>query len=105
MSVGSKLVWFLPIVALIVALLDMPYGYYQVLRVVVFCVSVYLAYESSENGNAAWTWTLVGVAILYNPIFRMHLGAEVWTIINVISIGLFAAHMWHFYRRPSERRN
>lgn len=105
MSETPKLVWLLTIGALAVALLEMPYGYYQILRVLVFCVSAYLAYQSKEAGATAWTWIFAGVAIIYNPIFKVHLGAEIWPIANLVTIGILAGHLWHTskQRLPSDQ--
>ena len=94
-----KFVWLVPMVALVVALLEMPYGYYQLLRVLVFCVAVYLAYRSIQGSNTGWAWILGGLAIVYNPFIRLHLGADIWPIVNVVTIGILAAHMWHSIRR------
>ena len=96
-------VWLVPIAALGVALLEMPYGYYQLLRVLVFCVSCYLAYRSHEDQEQGWTWLLAGLAITYNPIVKLHLGAEVWPFVNVGTILLLAVHLLHVRRMGNSR--
>lgn len=88
----SKLVWLVPIAALGGALLDMPYGYYQLLRVLVFCATAYLAFESHKRGDVAWAWALGATAIVYNPFFKLALGREIWTMVNIATIVLFIAH-------------
>lgn len=88
-------VWVIPIVALGVALLDLPYGYYQLLRVLVFCLSCYLAYQSRLAQESAWTWVFAGLAITYNPIVKLHLGSEIWPFVNGATILLLAIHFMH----------
>lgn len=72
--------------------MDMPYGYYQLLRVLVFCVTGYLALESHRRGYVAWAWALGGTAIVYNPFFKLALGQELWTMVNIATIVVFISH-------------
>ena len=92
-----KLVWLIPTVALGVALFDMPYGYYGLLSLLVCGVCLYLAVQE-RNGGSGWAWILGGCALLYNPIFKIHLGREIWPLVNVATIALLAAHLWRSSR-------
>jgi hypothetical protein len=83
-----------PIAALAAALMDLPYGYYVLLRLLVCGICIYLAVRELEIGRTGWVWILGGCAVLYNPIFRIHLNREIWSIVNVVTIGLLAVHMW-----------
>lgn len=84
--------------ALAVALLELPYGYYTLLRLLVCGVCIYLATQEVQVGRTGWAWVLGGVAVLYNPIFRIHLNREIWSIVNVATIGLLAVHMRSVWR-------
>ena len=88
----SKVVWLVPIAALGAALLAMPYGYYQLLRVLVFCATAYLAFESQRNGDVTWAWALGGISIVYNPFFKLSLGRDLWMMVNIATIVIFIAH-------------
>jgi hypothetical protein len=94
MKVGLKLVWLIPMAALAVALLDMPYGYYGLLRVLVCGACAYLAAQDANHGKAEWAWVLGGCAVLYNPIFKIPLGRELWAAVNVATILMLGLHMW-----------
>lgn len=94
----AKLIWLIPMMALAVALLDLPYGYYVLLRLLVCGICIYLAMQDAYAGRAGWAWVLGGVAVLYNPIFRIHLNREIWSIVNVGTIAFLAAHMWSVWR-------
>lgn len=72
------------ILMLLWALTDHPYGYYQILRWVVMGVTGYIAYLSYEQGKVVWTWTMVIIALLFNPVFPLYLGREMWMFIDLI---------------------
>lgn len=75
---------------LFVALFDgLPYGYFTFLRFVVCAVGVYLAYKIYEdNRESLSVWIFAGIAVLFNPIFIIHLERNTWTIIDLI-IGIY----------------
>ena len=76
------------ILALSLALLPLPYGYYILLRVGMCGVLAYLAYTASQSNEQGLTWILGIIAVIYNPFAPLHLGREVWTVINFVTIGL-----------------
>ena len=67
---------------------DNPYGYYILLRWVCCGLFAYLAFQAVEQEKQAWVWALGITALLYNPIFRVHLNRDLWSIINVVTIGI-----------------
>lgn len=87
-------VWLVPISLLLIALLDMPYGYYQLLRVLIFCTSVYIAVQERGRDNEGWFWAFVACALVYNPVVKLSLGKEIWPVVNVATIILFSVHFW-----------
>lgn len=89
----TKAIWLVPVAALAVALTEMPYGYYQLLRIGIFCLSLFLAHAEHENPQRIWMWAFIALAITYNPIFRMPLGRDVWVLVNLATIALLLAHM------------
>lgn len=86
-------IWFGPILLLMIALSDMPYGYYQLLRVITFCASVYIAIQEKERSDF-WFWAFTACALTYNPIFRLSLGREIWSLVNALTIVLYGIHFW-----------
>ena len=85
-------IWLVPIALLLTALLDMPYGYYQLLRVYIFCSSVYLAVQQNKSKQDIWFWGLVACALTYNPIIKLSLGKEIWPIVNVATAIFYIGH-------------
>jgi len=64
-----------------------PYGYYTLLHWVCCGTLIYLAYQAINLKRQTWVWILGITALVYNPIFRLHLNRELWSAINIITIG------------------
>lgn len=72
-------------VILLGCLIDgLPYGYFQILRWVVFGVCGYRAYLAYTMNNKTWLWILGCSAVLFNPIAPIHLDREIWAVLDVI---------------------
>ena len=90
-------------VALLGALRDWPYGYYQLLRFVICSVSVYVAYMA-YNWQKLWATYLFGfIALLFNPLVPIHLSRELWRPIDFACALLFGA-LAFVLKMPTERR-
>ena len=85
--------------ALLIALLEMPYGYYQLLRVGICISSGILAYRAFEKQKSELGFAFVASALIYNPIAPLALGREIWTVVNIATIGIL---IWSYV---SLRRN
>lgn len=68
---------------LFLALADLPYGYYTLLRLFVCAVGAYGAYLAYMAKQQGWTWTLGALAVLFNPIIPVYLEREIWAPIDV----------------------
>lgn len=103
--IGARLpapVWIAPLVLLLLALGPWPYGYYTFLRLVVCASALYAAFVLLSGGKSPWLgWIFVGLAILYNPIFRVHLDRETWSLINLASAAPYALLGWVSRREGS----
>jgi len=67
-----------------------PYGYYIVLRFAICGILIYLAFRARELEKSTWIWLFAISAIVYNPLIRVHLTREIWSVVNVATIVLFA---------------
>lgn len=65
-----------------------PYGYYILLRWICCAVFVYLAIQAWEMEKQGWIWIFGITAAIYNPIIRVHSTREMWSIVNLVTIGL-----------------
>ena len=71
-----------------------PYAYYVIMRWVCCAVFVYLAVRAWEMEKIGWVWGLGVTAAMYNPILRVPTNREVWSIVNLVSIGLAIASIF-----------
>lgn len=67
----------------LVCLLDMPYGYFQLVRFLGLVGFAILAYNNYQK-NQTWFVIWLASAILINPIFKISLGRNIWNIVDVI---------------------
>jgi len=73
-------------------LADMPYAYYQFVRFVGLVGFAILAYQASQEGRQTEMIIYGGLALLFQPFFKIALGREIWNIVDVIvGIGLIAS--------------
>jgi len=76
-------------VFLFLALLNgWPYGFFTLLRFVVFVATAYIAWLAYEQQKAKWVWIFGFLAVLFNPFIVIHLNRELWSFIDVI-VGVF----------------
>jgi hypothetical protein len=60
---------------------DWPYGFYQLLRIVVTGTAIYVVVQTL-NHRQYWSWLMGGIAILFNPILPITLKKEEWQPID-----------------------
>jgi hypothetical protein len=81
-----------------------PYGYFILLRWVCCAVFAGLAFQAFARDKQGWGWVLGITAVIYNPIIRVHLTREQWSIINVLTIGIAVASIFALTLR-ADRNN
>jgi hypothetical protein len=70
-------------------LLDMPYGYYQFVRLAALVGFAILAYQALQSGKQTEMLVYIGLALLFQPFLKVALGRQLWNIVDVIvGIGL-----------------
>ena len=76
----------------LLCLLDMPYGYFQIVRFAALVGFAILAYNANEQGNKREVIIYVCLAILFQPLIKIALGRQLWNIMDVIvGIGLIVS--------------
>ena len=73
---------------LLLATLPMPYGYYTLLRLVACGFFAWAATISFERKILYLPWAFSILALLFNPVIKIHLPKELWTVIDIVS-GIF----------------
>lgn len=79
-------------ILLFLCLLDMPYGYYQFVRFVALIGFGILVYKANEQNQKTEMIIYGGLALLFQPFFKIALGREVWNIVDlIVGIGLIGS--------------
>lgn len=75
----------------LLCLLDMPYGYFQIVRFAGLVGFGILAFQANETKQKEMAIIFIGLALLFQPFFKIALGRQIWNIVDVIvSIFLIA---------------
>lgn len=73
-------------------LLDLPYGYYELVRFLALVGFGLLAYKSYEEDKQTETIVFVCLAVLFQPLLKISLGRDLWNFVDVIvGIGLLVS--------------
>ena len=72
-----------------ICLADMPYGFYQFVRLAGLIGFAFLAYQANQQGRQTEMIIYGGLALLFQPFFKIALGRQMWNIVDVVvGIGL-----------------
>jgi hypothetical protein len=86
-------------ILLFLCLADMPYGFYQFVRFAGLIGFAILAYQANQQGRQTEMIIYGGLALLFQPFFKIALGRELWNIVDVlIGIGLIIS----IFMKPKE---
>lgn len=78
---------------------DMPYGYYQFVRFAGLLGFALIAYNAYEKGRQTEMIIYIGLALLFQPFFKIALGRQMWNIVDlVVVIGLLIS----IFMKPKE---
>ncbi len=69
---------------LILCLLDLPYVYYNILRWVMAIACFNLASDQHEKNHFGGWFFFVATAILFNPLYEVHLTRLLWNVIDIM---------------------
>lgn len=78
-------------VAMILAIFDLPYGYYTILRFSVLLGGGYIVYMlyTIDGFENLYIFILIGMIFLWNPIFPIYMEKSSWLVFNMIGAGVF----------------
>lgn len=83
----------------VAALTDLPYGYYQILRLAVTAYAAWIAIVSHSQQRVTWAWTFGFLALLYNPFIKITLDRDTWGLVNIVTSGIILIEFWKFRDR------
>jgi len=89
-------------ILLFLCLLNMPYGFYQLVRFIALIGFAFLAYQSHKKAKQTEMIIYGSLALLFQPFLKLSLGRELWNIVDVIvGIGLIISFIWERHNRKS----
>jgi hypothetical protein len=62
----------------------MPYDFYMLVRFIALIGFAILAYQALQDGRQTELIIYVLLALLFQPIYKISLGRELWNVIDVI---------------------
>ena len=68
-----------------VAVADLPYGFYVLLRWIVCATATALAFDFFRLRIIGWVWGIGILAVLFNPLVPIHFNRETWRILDVLA--------------------
>lgn len=68
---------------LFVGAAPLPYGYYTLLRLVATGVFVWAAFIVYERNHKSLPWVYGVLALLFNPLIKIHLPKELWAVLDI----------------------
>lgn len=84
---------------LFICIFDMPYGYYQFVRFAGLIGFAVLAYQANQQDKQTEMIIYAGLALLFQPFFKIALGRQMWNIVDVVvGIGLLIS----IFMKPKE---
>ena len=95
--------WLKVIIAilLLLCLMDMPYGFYELVRFGAAAAFAYLSYDYFKSKNDGLGFIFAALALLFQPFFKIALGRVIWNAIDVIvAVGLIYLIVKAFKRKP-----
>tara|TARA_R110002050_G_scaffold152195_4_gene279609 strand:+ start:11190 stop:11483 length:294 start_codon:yes stop_codon:yes gene_type:complete len=70
-------------------LLNMPYGYYELIRFIAFVGFGFLGYKANQEDKSEQVFIYIALALLFQPFYKIALGREIWNMVDVVvGIGL-----------------
>ncbi len=79
-------------ILLFICLLDMPYGFYQLVRFIALIGFGYLAFHAKQRNHLNEAFVYASLALLFQPLLKITLGRTLWEIVDVVvGIGLITS--------------
>jgi hypothetical protein len=91
----DKAKFLLPTAMSLIALADLPYGYYQLLRIVVTLCACWVAYDLWKQSRQIWAILFSFIAVISNPFFKIHMERGTHAILNVVISVIFLSAFWN----------
>ena len=101
-NINKNIVILISVIFLLLAMLEgWAYGFFTLLRCVVFGTSAYLTWLAYTCEKESWSWIFGFIALLFNPIIPIHLYRELWVVIDLL-VAVFLIISIFTFKLPEE---
>ena len=83
-----NLIRFILAILLFICLLDMPYGYFQLVRYLAMIGFSILAYDAYRSGKQTQAIIFLCLVILFQPLLKISLGRQIWNWVDA-AVGIW----------------
>ena len=73
---------------LLLCLMHMPYGYYQLIRWAALVGFAIIGHDYYQKKKIPLSFIFFGLALLFQPLVKIALGRTIWNIVDVVTAGL-----------------
>jgi hypothetical protein len=89
------IVWVIPALLLLAAIFRLPYGYYTFTRILTCGAAVLIAVAGVPERLVVqiWSFPLLAIAVLFNPLVPIHLNRATWFYFDLGAAAIFALHL------------
>ena len=88
----TKVIKLVLAILFFICLLDMPYGYFQLVRFLAMIGFSYLAFIAYEANDRTKAYVFTALAILFQPLIKIALGRDIWNIVDVV-VGIWLLYL------------
>lgn len=88
---GPAWVYILIALMCFIAIFDVPYGYYTILRWLVSLAALSILVPCFSAGRKNWAWIFLFLLVAFNPISKINFGREVWRVIDAVAGATFVS--------------
>lgn len=79
----------------------LPYGFFTLLRLVVFGTTVYLSWLAYKSERHAWIWLFGFIALVFNPLLPLYLCRDLWVVADFL-VAVFLIVSIFAFKLPKE---
>ena len=69
----------------LVAMADLPYGYYVLMRLVVCATAIYVLVVAAKSHQMWTAWLCAIIGLLFNPLIPVHLTKGIWQPLDFLA--------------------
>lgn len=86
------IVIYITVSMLFIGVAPLPYGYYMLLRIVTCGFFVWASLIAREKNHKILPWLFLLLAIVFNPIIKIHFQKEFWAVLDGLTAIFILVH-------------